>query len=210
MSVFVGHTFSLAAIMKTIRFLSTIISAVFSPVVLPVATFSALVAADKTMPIERKWLVWTIAFVSTTLVISAYVAWLKMRGEIGSYELDLREERRKPFFVGLASNFIGFVLLYTLHAPPLITWLMFCYVSNTLLIYLITYRWKVSVHATSIGGAVVAWAFQFGAVVVAPWFLLVPLVSVSRVVLHKHTVGQVIVGSLIGLVLTALQLRYFM
>jgi membrane-associated phospholipid phosphatase len=195
--------------MKTVRFLSLIISAVFSPVVLPVATFSALVAADHTMPIERKWLVWAIASVSTTLVISGYVAYLKMRGKIGSLDLDLREERTKPFFVGLASNAIGFAALYALHAPPLITWLMFCYVSNTLLIHLITYKWKVSVHATSIGGALVAWAFQFGAVV-TPWFLLVPIVSASRVVLHKHTVGQVIVGSLIGLILTAVQLRYLM
>ncbi len=146
---------------------------------------------------------------STTLIISGYVVFLKASGRVGSLDLDLREERTKPFIVGVASNVVGFILVYLLGAPPLVTWLMFCYVTNTLLVQAITRRWKVSIHATGIGGAVVAWAFHFGSVI-APWFVLVPIVGISRVVLHKHTTGQVIVGSLIGLCLTALQLRYFL
>jgi membrane-associated phospholipid phosphatase len=103
---------------------------------------------------------------------------------------------------------VWFIALYLLSAPPLITWLMFSSLTTTLIVQLITRWWKVSIHATGISGTVTAWAFQFGAVVY-PYFLLIPVVSVSRVVLHKHTTAQVIVGSLIGLLLTALQLRYF-
>ena len=208
-TVFTTPTAELSALRKTVYYSSLFVSAVFSPVVLPVFTFSAILAQDTTLPLERKWLIWCVCLLSTTLIISSYVVYLKLSGRVGSVDLDLREERRKPFIVGLASNCIGFVLVYWLGAPPLVTWLMFCFVTNTLVVQLITRWWKVSIHATGVGGAVVAWTFHFG-VAIAPWFILVPIVGVSRVVLHKHTIGQVIVGSLIGICLTALQLRYFL
>ncbi len=201
-------TAEFGAMKKAVHYASVLVSAVFSPVVLPVFTFSVLLLPDTTIPLDRKWLIWSVCMLSTTLIISGYVVFLKKSGRVGSLDLDLREERTKPFIVGVASNVVGFIAVYLLDAPPLVTWLMFCYVTNTLLVQVITRRWKVSIHATSIGGAVIAWAFQFGAMI-APWFVLVPIVGISRVVLHKHTTGQVIVGSLIGLCLTALQLRYF-
>jgi membrane-associated phospholipid phosphatase len=196
---------------KAAHYASLLVSAVFSPVVLPLFTFSAILLSESAAGLspERKWLIWCVCMLSTTFVVSGYVVYLKVKGLVGNLDLDVREERKKPFVVGLASHIVGFALVYALNAPPLITWLMFCYITNTLLVQIITQRWKVSIHATGIGGACVAWAFQFGSVV-APLFALVPIVGVSRVVLHKHTVGQVIVGSLIGLCLTALQLRYFL
>lgn len=194
---------------KALHYVSVIVSAVFSPVVLPVFTFSAIMLRDTTLPVERKWLIWSICLLTTTAIVSVYVIYLKISGAIGSLDLDLRSERTKPFIVGLVSHCVGFGLVYWLDAPPLATWLMFCFITNTLLIQIITHWWKVSVHATGIGGAVVSWAFLFGAAAL-PYFLLVPIVGASRVVLRKHTTGQVIVGSLIGLCLTALQLRYFL
>jgi membrane-associated phospholipid phosphatase len=195
--------------MKFVHLFSQFISAVFSPVVLPVLTYCTLVYIDPTLSVSHKWLIGAIACVCSSLAVSAYVVYLKIAGKVGSLDLDLREERTKPFIVGVLSYTIGFVALYVLHAPPLITWLMFSSLTTTLLVQFITRWWKVSIHATGISGTVTAWAFQFGAVVY-PLFLLIPVVAASRVVLHKHTTGQVIVGSLIGLALTALQLRYFL
>jgi membrane-associated phospholipid phosphatase len=194
--------------MKTfVHFVSQLVSAVFSPVVLPVLTYCTLVIIDPALSIERKWLIGGIACLCSSLGVSAYVVYLKVAGKVGSLDLDLREERTKPFIVGVSCYFLGFIALYALNAPPLITWLMFSSLTTTLLVQLITRWWKVSIHATGISGTVTAWAFQFGTVVY-PCFLLIPIVSASRVILHKHTTGQVIVGSLIGLLLTALQLRY--
>jgi membrane-associated phospholipid phosphatase len=194
--------------MKFVHLVSQFISAVFSPVVLPILTYCTLVYIDPTLSVSRKWLIGGIACVCSSLAVSAYVVYLKLAGKVGSLDLDLREERTKPFIVGVLSYTAGFITLHTLQAPPLITWLMFSSLTTTLLVQLITRWWKVSIHATGISGTVTAWAFQFGTVVY-PFFLLIPIVSASRVVLHKHTTGQVIVGSLIGLALTALQLRYF-
>ena len=199
------------AMKKAAYYASLFVSAVFSPVVLPVFTFSAIVLSEPAAGLSpaKKWLIWCVCMLSTTFVVSGYVVYLKVKGLVGNLDLDVREERKKPFLVGLASHIVGFALVYALDAPPLITWLMFCYVTNTLLIQIITRWWKVSVHAAGIGGACVAWAFLFGSVV-APLFALAPIVGISRVVLRKHTVAQVIVGMLIGLCLTAAQLRYFL
>ena len=77
-----------------------------------------------------------------------------------------------------------------------------------LLAALISRWWKVSVHATAISGPLVALRFQFGPLVI-PWFVLIPFVGASRVILRRHTVAQVLVGAAIGLLLTTLQLEIF-
>jgi membrane-associated phospholipid phosphatase len=67
--------------------------------------------------------------------------------------------------------------------------------TNTLLVVLITNWWKVSVHTTAISGPLVALAYQFGSLVF-PFFGLIPLVGVSRLILKRHTFAQVLVGAL--------------
>jgi membrane-associated phospholipid phosphatase len=151
-----------------------------------------------------------LVFVSvlfSCVLIPAYIFYLKKKGSVDSMDINLREQRMNPLILGITSYFIGFLILSALHSPNLVQGLMFCYASNTLLVLFITHRWKVSVHATSISGPLVALTFQFG-MVVLPFYILIPIVATSRVILKRHTVGQVIVGSLIGLVLTSLQLRY--
>lgn len=64
-------------------------------------------------------------------------------------------------------------------------------------------------HTTAAGGPLVPIVLQFGALTL-PLLLLVPLVGWSRVVMGRHTVAQVLVGGLIGLGLTALQLLFFL
>jgi membrane-associated phospholipid phosphatase len=54
----------------------------------------------------------------------------------------------------------------------------------------------------------VALTYSFGPWVL-PFFVFVSLVGISRVVLNRHTVSQVIVGGLLGLVLTAIQIQLF-
>ncbi len=191
-----------------LRFLSQIISAVLSPVVLPVLTYCTFLDLDPTLDTRQKLLFGGITCLCSSLIVSGFVVYLAATKQVGSVELDLREERRKPFLVGLVSYSVGFIALYKLNAPPIVVWLMFSSLTTTLVMQLITRWWKVSIHATGISGTLAAWAFHFGAVVY-PWFVLVPIVGAARVILHKHTTAQVIVGSLLGALFTAVQLWYF-
>ncbi|TAE24726.1 MAG: hypothetical protein EAZ92_12965 [Candidatus Kapaibacterium sp.] len=191
-----------------LHFVAQVISAILSPVVLPVLTYCVFLFLDTTLATERKWLFGGITCLCSSLIVSGYVVYLAATKQVGSVELDLREERTKPFLVGIVSYFVGFVALYALQAPPIVVWLMFSSLTTTLVMQLITRWWKVSIHATGISGTLAAWAFHFGAAVY-PWFVLVPIVGAARVILSKHTIAQVIVGSLLGALFTAVQLWYF-
>ncbi len=120
---------------------------------------------------------------------------------------DERTERFLPLVVGIVSYGTGFLALRLMDASVIIQALMFCYATNTLLVLGITQLWKVSVHSTAISGPLVALSYRFG-IVVAPFYLLILLVGISRVVLRKHTIAQVIVGILIGIIGTGTQMYY--
>jgi len=66
----------------------------------------------------------------------------------------------------------------------------------------ITLWWKISIHASSLAGTVTFLTALYGAIVL-PAFLLVILVSWSRVVLRRHTVAQVVAGALVSITLTS-------
>lgn len=110
--------------------------------------------------------------------------------------------------LGVLHFFIGFLLLTLLKAPPLISGLMFCYATNTFIVVMITIYWKISLHAIGVSGPFAALLFQLGWQA-WPLGLIIPLVGVSRVILKKHTVMQVVAGTLIGLGSTSLQIYLF-
>jgi membrane-associated phospholipid phosphatase len=68
---------------------------------------------------------------------------------------------------------------------------------------LITFWWKISLHASSVASAVTLLATLYGTVVL-PAYLLVVAVGWSRVVLRRHTIAQVVAGTLLSIALTIL------
>ncbi len=122
-------------------------------------------------------------------------------------EIDIpsRKDRIYPLLMVIPSYLIGLILLYILGTSPVITVLMFCYFSITIVVLLISIYWKISLHSMGVAGPAVFLIHIFG----IPGFvfsLIIPLVMWSRVYLKKHTVSQVIVGALLGFLLTAMQI----
>jgi membrane-associated phospholipid phosphatase len=185
-----------------------IVSAVFHPLVLPGFAFTCLIIADSTHDLLHQAIVEGIAIVFSVILVPAYIFFLKRRGLIDSADITIREQRINPLLVAVLSYFIGFLLLKAVGASGLIQGLMFCYATNTLLIVSITNWWKVSVHTTAISGPLVVLVYQFGSVMF-PFFLLIPLVGASRLILKRHTFAQVLVGAAIGVFMTVLQIRLF-
>jgi len=100
---------------------------------------------------------------------------------------------------------VGVIVLFATGAPPLTSALMVCYLNNTLIVLLFSLFWKISIHAMGISGPATALIYLFG------WpgllfSLLVPLVVWSRLHLKRHTPSQLIIGTILGYLLTALQL----
>jgi membrane-associated phospholipid phosphatase len=186
--------------------IAQVVSAIFHPLALPAVAFTFLVIADDTSDLSRKLVIEFVAIAFSVIVVPGYIFFLKSKGIIDSADITIREQRINPLSIGAASYFIGFILLKIVGAPNIIQGLMFCYATNTLLVVLITNWWKVSVHTTAISGPLVALAYQFGNVVF-PFFALIPLVGVSRFILKRHSFAQIFVGAIIGVLLTAWQIR---
>jgi membrane-associated phospholipid phosphatase len=194
--------------MPRLQSLAKLISAVFHPLLNPALAFFILLFFASGLPLREQLFYYSVAFFFSVVLMLLYIWWLTKRGVVESLDIRVREQRIIPMLVGALSYFLGFVAMWGLGAPPLVQGLMFCYAINTLVVALITYWWKVSVHTTAIAGPLAALLFQFGAIL-SPLLLLVPLVGWSRVFLQRHTLAQVIVGAAIGLGLTSLQLVLF-
>ena len=150
----------------------------------------------------------TICIIFAALIpsIIAYI-WVKNK----NIEMDMpnKEDRLYPLLWVLLSYLIGVIVLYTISAPLIITVLMFCYFSNTLVVMLISIFWKISIHSVGIAGPVAFLIYVFGYPGLI-FLLLIPIIMWSRLHLKRHTFNQVIAGAGLGLILTTLQIYLFL
>ena len=115
-----------------------------------------------------------------------------------------RESRLVPLLSVAVEYLLGTVVFSVLSEPASATILLFCYGTNTLAIYLISLKWKISVHAMGVAGPTTALIFSIGTAGGLLGLLMLP-VAWSRLYLKKHTPGQVVYGGLLGYVLTSIQ-----
>ena len=86
-------------------------------------------------------------------------AFVKIKG----ISYDNRESRLLPLLSVAAVYFTGALVVHEMAAPINTTILMFCYGTNTLMIYLINLKWKISVHSMGVAGPTTALVFALGA-----------------------------------------------
>lgn len=188
-------------------YFSRFVSTVLSPMTNPVITFPLLLGyADSEGGQGGLWVL-IAAIVFSTILPLAYLIWLKVAGKVKTMDIEHKDKRLRPLAVGISSYLAGFIVLLLLDAPNLALGLMFCYVTNTLLVAFITRYWKISIHAIGISGPIVALNFYFGWVTV-PFYALILVVGTARVILGRHTIPQVVAGGLFGLLATAIQLHF--
>lgn len=96
-----------------------------------------------------------------------------------------------------------------LAAPREIIALMACYSVNTLVMMLISLKWKISIHASGISGPFTFLVYVLGTVFL-PLYLLILPVGWARIELRAHSLSQVLAGFLLTILLTWLQLAIYL
>jgi membrane-associated phospholipid phosphatase len=119
-----------------------------------------------------------------------------------------RRQRTLPFLLSISCFATGTLLLWLCNGSGWLTAILACYTVNTLVVMIINFWWKISVHATGVGGPIAAFALIIGMSVLAPLIGLVCLIAWARVYLRAHTLGQVLAGSLLGFSFTMFQLLF--
>jgi hypothetical protein len=131
-----------------------------------------------------------------SLVPFLITLYFRKRGLAKSVLLEGREERVRPIALSLFSYALGTALSWALGFSALVP-VELGYIGSTVIILLVTLKYKVSVHVSVLTGfASVLTLFASHAFAVT--FLLVPLAAWARLKMKAHTLGQVAAGLLLG------------
>jgi membrane-associated phospholipid phosphatase len=186
---------------RVARYISNILAPVC--VSLPLIVLVALYHA-RNVPLVLLYALITLFFLSIGPLIYILIA-VRM-GKISDIDVSRRKERAGPFLFGISSTLAGWLVLIILQGPKGLQTMMIITAVSGIVMMVTTLWWKISIHASSMGGVATMLTAFYGAVML-PAFLLLILVSWSRVVLRRHTVLQVVAGSLVSIALTLLILK---
>lgn len=149
-----------------------------------------------------------LAFTMVLPLISA-ILFVKL-GRVESLEMRKRKDRRGPLFISILIMIIGFPIFYSI--AKLSPHLSAIYISSIILLFfsfLITIRWKISLHMLGIGvatGTFIALNYIFGGIYyfIFLFFALSGLLAFSRLDQKAHNKSQVYVGFVLGCVFQSL------
>jgi membrane-associated phospholipid phosphatase len=185
---------STVAVSRARTSLARIISDVFSPPVLAVPGL-LLGAYFSSAPGVYSYAL--AYFLVGVLAPVMYVVWLMRIGAITDFHIPDRRDRRGPFLASLGSGLVAIGLLGYLGAPATFIAPVITLLAETLVLFLITLFWQVSIHTATTAGLVTFAIYVLGGEAVFLG-LLVPLVAWARVYLERHTITQTVWGALIG------------
>jgi hypothetical protein len=148
-------------------------------------------------------LVWAaLALVIVTGIPLAYLLLGKRWGWVSDFEMSQRAERPRFILVSLSSDLLALIVLSIANGPHLLRIMVLTYLCLGATMFTISSFWKISLHMVGVGGFSMALVFVFGAPALFA-FLSLPLVAWARWQRRKHTLAQLTVGALAGVLITA-------
>jgi len=200
--------------MKISKILSYILHPIFMPLIviwisLNYVEYFQLVFSNYTKPLYIIIAVFTLILPLISSVL--FVIFKKVE----SLEMRTKEERNGPIFVSIMIMIIGYPFFKSIsQLSPYLTSVYLSSVFILIIAFLITKRWKISLHMLGIGGATgsfIALNYIFGGMffwVILFLFLSGLLVS-ARLNLKAHNRSQVYAGFLLGCIFQTCFIIYF-
>ena len=197
-----------AKFMESIDLLNTfskIISIIINPLLVAPLSFAIMIYDDASLEMKHIFFCISILFTNIFPLITIY-NFIRL-GKVSSFDAPIKEQRIELLAIAAIYYAAGFILLWYMGAPPIVTGSMFCYAVNTAIVWRITMAWKISIHMIGLGGPIVAlWLAGYK----CPLTMGTALVAVgaSRLFLKAHTFSQIIVGSILAMALAYFELTY--
>ena len=185
---------------KNQKHFGLIVSYLLHPMLISFFTFWYLIYYSPIIN-ETKNSVFLICLIFSTLLPMAAFFTLKNQNLITDLDASKKEERLLPMAFGALCFLIGFILLRMMNVPLLIQGIMFCGLMNTILAWLITKHWKISIHALSLSSSMtIFWIFGYKYLILNIGLII--LVTIARTLTNAHNLLQIIAGILIGIIST--------
>lgn len=172
--------------------IASLISIVFHPMVVSTILFMLIIYQES--PIDKyAHLEFFVSFFFTSVIVTLTVFFLMKKDKITDLNASIRKERVIPLALGTIYFFIGFIILHFIGARPIVQGTMLCYLINSGIGFIITNKWKISMHAFGLGipfMILFLQGFKFLFILI----IIIFLVCISRVILKIHSITQVIGG----------------
>ena len=186
------------------EYIAKTISVIFNPLVIAPFTFYILIFSNYD---ANNYFLFSIAFFFSSALPFISIVYFKKKGKISSFEAPIRRQRLELLIISSLYSTIAFGILNYFQAPDIVQGLMFCYAFNTMITWLITRYWKISIHMIGLGGPFVALALS-GYDHLFLMATTIILVYFSRFKLKAHNHAQLIAGTFLAMFLAYVELIY--
>ena len=194
---------------KKIIIAARVMSAIFTPFYLPIVGLVALFVFSYLglLPWAYKLLVLGMVYLFTILVPTLLIHLYHRYQGWTPLQIGVKERRMVPYAVSIFCYFACYYLMTRLRIPSFIARILMAALLIQIVCAIVNVWWKISTHTAAIGGvtgALMAFSmlFAFNPVWWLCFILLVSgMVGSSRIILHQHTLGQVLAGYGIGLLI---------
>lgn len=138
-----------------------------------------------------------------------FVLWLQHRGIISDFEIYYRKQRTLPYLFMIGCSFAALLAMCLGSAPRLYCVLVATGLVQTVLMFIVNLRWKISGHTAAMASFTVVASLLAG-VFAAPAWIALPVVAWSRIHMHKHTLAQTIAGATLSILLFSASFYLFL
>lgn len=193
-----------------------IISTIFQPLFMPIYGVALLFLYTyfSVMYAEQFWIIILPAFLFSFAIPASLIYLLYKFHIISDLSLKVRKERLFPYLITLTSYALMIAFYYRLGMPRWFLMQMSASVIIMIIAIFITLVWKISAHMFGIGGLIGgAMAVSYFVERTNPYFMfmglfiIAGLIGTSRLILKRHTLGQVIAGFFLGFLVSFLFVR---
>ena len=194
---------------KKIIIAARVMSAIFTPFYLPIVGLVALFVFSYLglLPWAYKLLVLGMVYLFTILVPTLLIHLYHRYQGWTPLQIGVKERRMVPYAVSIFCYFACYYLMTRLRIPSFMARILMAALLIQIVCAIVNVWWKISTHTAAIGGvtgALMAFSMLFAFTPVW-WLCFARLVSgmvgSSRIILHQHTLGQVLAGYGIGLLI---------
>lgn len=199
--------------------IAQIFSDLFSPPLVP--TYGMAIAMWATslraLPERSRWLATILIAMITCVLPVTFIVALQKMGRVSDNSISSPKQRPLPMLFTMICYIAAAIFLNKVRAPLWLQLFFYGAALATLVALLITFKWKISAHATAVGGlvgmlmwfAVAGLADVNAMAILTIGIVIAGMVCTTRLLLNRHTVGQVLAGSALGFACTFLLTLFF-
>jgi hypothetical protein len=200
------------------NFWERLVSAVFHPLFMPsiamIILFSIPSYVAFSVSAQAQRLIIVIIFINTCIAPLLAIFFLKRIGLISNVMLDERVDRIYPVLITVLFYLFTWYLFRQANLPSLMVYFIVSATILTLIGFVITFYWKISIHMMSVGGftgflIAVSMALRYDIpLLIIATILISGLLGTARIKLNAHNPPQVYAGYITG-VLVMLSLFFY-